>query len=108
MLRILVTGANNEKGRKQLREFEKFLNRVFRILYKSRVKSIKICYYKGNCARINKTTESSFNNGDILQYFPNEFSEPIQDATYGQQQSNLIHQANEFQGVNLIYAVDTD
>ncbi|ACD51393.1 hypothetical protein ST12_11355 [Clostridium botulinum] len=99
MLRILVTGANNEEGRKELREFEKFLNREFRILYKSRVKCIKICYYKGKCARIKKTTDSLFNNSNILQ-----------DSTYAQQQqqSNLINQANAFQGVNLIYAVDTN
>ncbi len=98
MLRILVTGANNEEGRKELREFEKFLNREFRILYKSRVKCIKICYYKGKCARIKKTTDSLFNNSNILQ-----------DSTYAQQQqSNSINQANAFQGVNLIYAVDTN
>ncbi|KIL07488.1 hypothetical protein SR42_00050 [Clostridium botulinum] len=98
MLRILVTGANNEEGRKELREFEKFLNREFRILYKSRVKCIKICYYKGKCARIKKTTDSLFNNSNILQ-----------GSTYAQQQqSNLINQANAFQGVNLIYAVDTN
>lgn len=108
MLRILVTGANNKEGRKELRKFEEFLNRVFRILYKSRVKSIKICYYKGKCARINKTTGSLFYNNNILQNLSNEISVTIQDATYGQQQSNLINQANEFQGVNLIYAVDTN
>lgn len=108
MLRILVTGTNNEEGLKELIKFERFLNRAFRILCKSRVKSIKICYYKGNYARINKATESSFSSDNISQYFPNEFSIPIQDATYGQQQSNLINQANAFQGVNLIYAVDTN
>lgn len=32
----------------------------------------------------------------------------IQNATFAQQQSNLIHQATTTQGVNLIYAVDTE
>ncbi|WP_331256943.1 RebB family R body protein [Candidatus Bealeia paramacronuclearis] len=31
----------------------------------------------------------------------------MQNATFAQQQSNLIHQAATTQGVNLIYAVDT-
>ena len=108
MLSILVTGANNEEGRKELREFEEFLNRAFIIMHKSRVKCTKICYYKGKGARINRTDFNRFfNDSDILQDPSNAISVLIQDPIYAQQQSTLIHQANGFQGVNLIYAVDT-
>ena len=109
MLSILVTGANNEEGRKELREFEEFLNRAFIIMHKSRVKCTKICYYKGKGARINRTPINRvFNNSDILQDASNAISVIIQDSTYAQQQTNLIHQGNGLQGVNLIYAVDTN
>ena len=32
----------------------------------------------------------------------------VQNATFGQQQGNVVHQAVTAQGVNLIYAVDTE
>lgn len=108
MLSILVTAANTEEGRKELKEFEEFLNRSFRIIHKSRVKCMKICYYKGKGACVNRASINKlFNNSNILQDPSNAVSVIVQDPTYAQQQSTLIHQSNEFQGVNLIYAVDT-
>lgn len=83
MLSISVTGADNEEGRQELRKFHKFLNTAFIITQKSSAKFTKIDYDKGKYLNTNRTTRA-------------------------QQQSNLIHQANEFQGVNLIYAVDTN
>lgn len=108
MLSILVTGANNEEGRYELRKFEEFLNRSFIIMHKSRVDCMKICYYKGKGAPINRATFNRlFNDINELEsrYYP--VAVTIQDRIYAQQQSNIIHQAGRFQGVNLIYAVDT-
>ena len=106
MLSILVAGANNEEGLKEIREFEAFLNRAFRILYKQRVKCIKICYYKVKGTRINRTTTNRmFNNVNVSQKLYDSIPVTTQNS---QQQTNLIHQANLFQGVNLIYAVDTN
>ncbi|MEG0133896.1 MAG: hypothetical protein RSA29_15770 [Clostridium sp.] len=108
MLNILVTAANNEEGRRELREFEEFLNRVFVIRHKSRTRGMKICYYKGKSAHINRTDFNRFlNNSDLLEDPSNAVSVIIRDPVYAQQQSTLIHQANPYQGVNLIYAVDT-
>ena len=45
---------------------------------------------------------------NLDQAASNSLSNSIQNATFGQQQSNLIHQATTTQGVNLIYAVDTE
>ncbi|MEB3703325.1 RebB family R body protein (plasmid) [Candidatus Bealeia paramacronuclearis] len=43
----------------------------------------------------------------LYQAVTDSLSQSIQNATFAQQQSNLIHQAATTQGVNLIYAVDT-
>jgi hypothetical protein len=45
---------------------------------------------------------------NLYQAASNSLSNSIQNATFGQQQSNLIHQATTTQGINLIYAVDTE
>ena len=43
----------------------------------------------------------------LYQAVANSLSQSIQNASFAQQQSNMIHQAATTQGVNLIYAVDT-
>jgi hypothetical protein len=45
---------------------------------------------------------------NLYQAVSSSFGNSIQNATFAQQQSNLIHQATTTQGVNLIYAVDTE
>ena len=45
---------------------------------------------------------------NLYQAASSALANAIQNATFGQQQSNLIHQATTTQGVNLIYAVDTE
>ncbi|MEB3703328.1 RebB family R body protein (plasmid) [Candidatus Bealeia paramacronuclearis] len=44
---------------------------------------------------------------NLYQSSANSLAQSIQNATFAQQQSNLIHQATTTQGINLIYAVDT-
>ena len=78
MLSISVTGTNNNEGQQELSDFDVFMNR-------------------------------SFNESTLLQVTTSTlFEVPIQDTLYAQQQTNLIHQAHVFQGVNLIYSVNTD
>ncbi|MEG0853585.1 MAG: hypothetical protein RSF82_06915 [Angelakisella sp.] len=48
MLSISVTGADNEEGLQELREFDKLLNKSFTITHKSSIKFTKIYYYKKN------------------------------------------------------------
>ncbi|MEG0752368.1 MAG: RebB family R body protein [Angelakisella sp.] len=110
MLSISVTGADNEEGLQELREFDKLLNKSFTITHKSSIKFTKIYYYKKKYLNTNRSTiDRIFNESNILQAaIAAGFAVPIQDATYTQQQSNLIHQANVFQGVNLIYSVNTN
>lgn len=43
----------------------------------------------------------------LYQAVSNSLAQSIQNASFAQQQSNMIHQAATTQGVNLIYAVDT-
>lgn len=108
MLRILVTGENSEEGLRELRKFEAFLNREFIIRCKARVKCIKICCYKVKGTRINSgTTDRLYNNNSLLQDADDLIPVEIQNLIDSQSQSNIIHQANLGQGVNLIYAVDT-
>jgi hypothetical protein len=45
---------------------------------------------------------------NLYQATSSAFANSIQNATFAQQQSNLIHQATTTQGVNLIYAMDTE
>ena len=45
---------------------------------------------------------------NLYQATSSALANAIQNATFAQQQSNLIHQATTTQGVNLIYAVDTE
>lgn len=45
---------------------------------------------------------------NLYQAVSSSFANSIQNATFAQQQSNLIHQATTTQGVNLIYAMDTE
>ncbi|GAO98952.1 killing trait [Caedimonas varicaedens] len=45
---------------------------------------------------------------NLYQAVSNSFALGIQNATFAQQQSNMIHQTTTTQGVNLIYAVDTE
>jgi hypothetical protein len=45
---------------------------------------------------------------NVYQAASAALSASVQNATFGQQQANTIHQATTTQGVNLIYAVDTE
>lgn len=45
---------------------------------------------------------------NLYQVVSNSMTHAIQNAAFGQQQTNTIHQATTTQGVNLIYAVDTE
>jgi hypothetical protein len=45
---------------------------------------------------------------NLYQAVSSSFANSIQNAAFAQQQSNLIHQATTTQGVNLIYAMDTE
>jgi hypothetical protein len=45
---------------------------------------------------------------NLYQASSSALANSIQNATFAQQQTNMIHQATTTQGVNLIYAVDTE
>ena len=70
----------------------------------------KFYYEKENYLNINRTTiNRDFNENNILKILnSNVFSASTQEVTQAQPQTNLIHQANVFQGVNLIYSVNTN
>lgn len=45
---------------------------------------------------------------NLYQAASSALANAVQNATFGQQQTNTVHQAVTSQGVNLIYAVDTE
>ncbi|RZI46621.1 RebB family R body protein [Candidatus Finniella inopinata] len=45
---------------------------------------------------------------NLYQIVSSSLGLSLQNATSAQQQSNIVHQASTTQGVNLIYAVDTE
>ena len=45
---------------------------------------------------------------NLYQAASSALANAVQNATFGQQQTNTVHQATTTQGVNLIYAVDTE
>jgi len=45
---------------------------------------------------------------NLYQAASSALANAVQNATFGQQQTNTVHQAATAQGVNLIYAVDTE
>lgn len=46
--------------------------------------------------------------GNLYQMVSSSLGLSAQNATYAQQQGNIVHQATTTQGVNLLYAVDTE
>lgn len=45
---------------------------------------------------------------NLLQVASSSLANSVQNATFGQQQANTLHQATTSQGVTLLYAVDTE
>ena len=45
---------------------------------------------------------------NLYQAASSALANAVQNATFGQQQGNMVHQAATAQGVNLLYAVDTE
>lgn len=45
---------------------------------------------------------------NLYQIVSNSLATSIQNAAFGQQQTNMVHQATTSQGINLLYAMDTE
>jgi hypothetical protein len=51
---------------------------------------------------------ASVATGQLFQAASSSLANAIQNAAFGQQQANVVGQATTTQGVNLLYAIDTE